>query len=756
MGAAQSNQSGQPFKNLVECRVEATSDDVESQIWFNTPPITQELLDRLETIQLKTVSHNEMPETPEEDLQLSWFELVIYRSWDRSRPRINLATKRELVWRSHSTPAYEDDNGVEAEGPIFERGHEIFKEIEAGDVIAVQVCAQSGCVNYAIKGEIDVKFKDEVSPLAPTTYTVYPYSSVGPCYVHSTDHVMVSKLWFSTPPLDKNTIDRLSEIQLFTESRDQGWADDDSWSYSWFELVVLRSQDDTTPLLHNNYELAWRSHGNEIRSSTNKLLEGRTFNRDDDLLRGLLVEGNSIGVRVCARFAAWRNLATEGRLELRFSEPVTRTKPVKPGKAADAAAVNMKLIELFEKMYPDLANGQTEIDRVVADQIKEPMQWDGDYGLHESKLSILSFDGGGVRGLSSLLILAAIMEHVKGPNGETLKPYECFDLIGGTSTGGLIAIMLGRLHMSAQQCIDEYKALATKVFGKGTVKKRETLLQRAAAGITDFFTNTSKAAKLVANSYLFNAETLQDVVQDVVKRHEPGGQGRDATMLDTSAGCRVAVFACYAKDISNTDARHFRTYRFDNEDRSFEFKIWEAARATTAAPAYFERISLGGEDYVDGGLQVNNPVIPTLAEGMVSFGKARTVGCLLSIGTGLVPAMNLHDNQGVLGGMRNLLELGKALFGLATNSQLAHSYVTQLNGANKLSEEYFRFNADVGIPKQGDPDLENKIISLDDVASLEKFQKMTEDYLKTDKVQKDIIKCAGILSALYRQKNHHS
>jgi patatin-like phospholipase/acyl hydrolase len=36
------------------------------------------------------------------------------------------------------------------------------------------------------------------------------------------------------------------------------------------------------------------------------------------------------------------------------------------------------------------------------------------------------------------LILAEIMKSVKGPNGEPLKPYQCFDLIVGTSTGGYV------------------------------------------------------------------------------------------------------------------------------------------------------------------------------------------------------------------------------------------------------------------------------------------------------------------------------
>ena len=61
---------------------------------------------------------------------------------------------------------------------------------------------------------------------------------------------------------------------------------------------------------------------------------------------------------------------------------------------------------------------------------------------------ILSLDGGGVRGLSSLLILRNIMEEIARRNDTAeARPCEYFDLIGGTGTGGLIAIMLGRLRM---------------------------------------------------------------------------------------------------------------------------------------------------------------------------------------------------------------------------------------------------------------------------------------------------------------------
>src|SRR6266516_905790 len=69
--------------------------------------------------------------------------------------------------------------------------------------------------------------------------------------------------------------------------------------------------------------------------------------------------------------------------------------------------------------------------------------------MSQSIPKILSLDGGGVRGLSSLLILRDIMEEVQKAEDKTEMPKPCdyFDLICGTSTGGLIAIMLGLLGM---------------------------------------------------------------------------------------------------------------------------------------------------------------------------------------------------------------------------------------------------------------------------------------------------------------------
>lgn len=89
-------------------------------------------------------------------------------------------------------------------------------------------------------------------------------------------------------------------------------------------------------------------------------------------------------------------------------------------------------------------------------------------------LRLLSLDGGGVRGLSSLMVLDDLMKSIaqeeKRPgqrlNNDTsaLRPCDYFDLIGGTSTGGIIAILLSRLRLDCKKCINIYTKLAEQIF----------------------------------------------------------------------------------------------------------------------------------------------------------------------------------------------------------------------------------------------------------------------------------------------------
>ena len=86
-------------------------------------------------------------------------------------------------------------------------------------------------------------------------------------------------------------------------------------------------------------------------------------------------------------------------------------------------------------------------------------------------------DGGGVRGISELRILQIIMDRVKARLGlpddaDDPLPCEYFQLIGGTSTGGLIAIMLSRLRMTAAEAAEQYIELARQIFGPQNQKSR--------------------------------------------------------------------------------------------------------------------------------------------------------------------------------------------------------------------------------------------------------------------------------------------
>ena len=99
-------------------------------------------------------------------------------------------------------------------------------------------------------------------------------------------------------------------------------------------------------------------------------------------------------------------------------------------------------------------------------------------------LTVSATDGGGIRGYSSLLIVQRLMHYVaqcerrlqdeEGPvpgssrshfDEDELLPCHYFDYMYGTSTGGLISVMLARLRMTVPQCLDIYRRVGHELFG---------------------------------------------------------------------------------------------------------------------------------------------------------------------------------------------------------------------------------------------------------------------------------------------------
>ena len=82
------------------------------------------------------------------------------------------------------------------------------------------------------------------------------------------------------------------------------------------------------------------------------------------------------------------------------------------------------------------------------EQATSTMHGGGPTPLDSTGLCLLSLDGGGVRGLSTLYILKSIMNRLNNERKQTnlppVKPCEVFDLIGGTSTGGQVDLFFGK------------------------------------------------------------------------------------------------------------------------------------------------------------------------------------------------------------------------------------------------------------------------------------------------------------------------
>jgi hypothetical protein len=119
------------------------------------------------------------------------------------------------------------------------------------------------------------------------------------------------------------------------------------------------------------------------------------------------------------------------------------------------------------------------------------------------EIRLIFIDGGGIRGYSMLIILQELMHmtfvELEGrppKKHEIPKPCDHFDLIVGTGTGGLIALMLGRLRLSVDTCKDVYVRMTRKVF--------ET--DKTIAGIP-------------YRSTLFKASKLEEAIRECVKEH---------------------------------------------------------------------------------------------------------------------------------------------------------------------------------------------------------------------------------------------
>ena len=173
----------------------------------------------------------------------------------------------------------------------------------------------------------------------------------------------------------------------------------------------------------------------------------------------------------------------------------------------------------------------------------------------------------------------------------------------------------------------------------------------------------------------------------------------------------------------------FRTYQ--SRETHINCKIWEAARATSAAPTFFKRITIGRDQpFIDGGLGRNNPSQVVLEEASALFG-ARRIGCLVSIGTGQA-GVNEIKKPGL---WQQILptDVIDALRRITTDCESTHE--AMLHRFSKLPSTYFRLNVEQGM--QG--------VALSEWEKLSNVEAHTMQYMKKAEVAQ---KLALLVSAI--------
>jgi hypothetical protein len=110
--------------------------------------------------------------------------------------------------------------------------------------------------------------------------------SSAPCEpVRAVDANVKSSIWFKSKPVSREFCYRVTQLQLCTDSRDQGWVDDRSLgNWTWFDLVILPDEEATEPKkTKHGKDMAWRSHNNQLGNQTTRHY-GAVFDRRSELL----------------------------------------------------------------------------------------------------------------------------------------------------------------------------------------------------------------------------------------------------------------------------------------------------------------------------------------------------------------------------------------------------------------------------------------------------------------------------------------
>lgn len=330
---------------------------------------------------------------------------------------------------------------------------------------------------------------------------------------------------------------------------------------------------------------------------------------------------------------------------------------------------------------------------------------------------------------------------------EIPKPCDHFDLIAGTGTGGLIAIMLGRLRLDLDTCKDVYVRMTRRAFEtdktfagipwKSTMFKASKLEEVIKACVRDHTVFEDEGNDTLANATPMSADVPQSAASPITPTSAPSrspsqssrysqvgmnptspmsarmGMGGlrsgnpNAELYDTREHrTKTAVTAVLKGTKTVTLLRSYDSRKEPAPD--VKCSIWQAGRATSAIALAFKPIQIGQSVYLDdgGGKYNTSPMI--LDEAVQNEWPGREVGVFVSIGTGKRPAGTNHRQhewwEGFLGGsMGEFAEARRRLISKLEGCEETHQYMLReyLSSRRVPVENYYRLNVEVGVGEFG-------------------------------------------------------
>nr|GLL23991.1 phospholipase A I-like isoform X2 [Ipomoea trifida] len=369
-------------------------------------------------------------------------------------------------------------------------------------------------------------------------------------------------------------------------------------------------------------------------------------------------------------------------------------------------------------------------------------------------LRILAMDGGGMKGLATVKILKEIEK------GTGKQIHELFDLICGTSTGGMLAVALGIKLMSLEKCEEIYKKLGKLVFAEPVPKDNEAASWREK--LDQLYKSSSQSFRVVVHGSKHSADQFERLLKEMCADEDgdlliESSVKRTPKVFVVSTLVNVSpaqpfIFRNYqyppgTAEISPSITENMGTggvgaastgaeigYKRNAFIGSCKHHIWQAIRASSAAPYYLDDFSDGVYRWQDGAIVANNPTVFAIREAQLLWPDAR-IDCLVSVGCGSVVTKVRK------GGWR-YLDTGQVLIESACSVDRVEEALSAL--LPMLPEmHYFRFNP---VDERCDMELDET-----DPAVWSKLEAATDEYMQnTSTAFKNL--CERLLACLQDEK----